>query len=166
MSELKPISRDTIPKALEKAERYRMLNEPFFAESICLDALAADPEHPRALVVYVLSLTDQFKTGAMGGVSNAHAAIEKMKSDFERLYYRGIVAERRAVALLESGPAGASDAAWHHLHEAMGLYEKADAAQQDNTNDDALLRYNTCVRLIAHYRLREPIPESRDYPLE
>ena len=166
MTALKPISRDAIPRALEKAERYRMLNEPFFAESICLDVLLADPEHARALAIYVLSLTDQFKVSATSGVPKAKAAIAKMKTDFERLYYSGIVSERRAVALLERSPAGASAAAWHHLKDAMTFYEKADAAQADATNDDALLRYNTCVRLIAHYRLREPLPESRDFPLE
>ena len=166
MSTLKPISRDAIPRALEKAERYRMLNEPFFAESICLDVLTADPEHARALAIYVLSLTDQFKTSAAGGVPKAKAAIAKLKTDFDRLYYSGIVGERRAVALLERSPAGASAAAWHHLQEAMAFYEKADAAQADATNDDALLRYNTCVRLIAHYRLSEPPPDSRDFPLE
>ena len=166
MSELKPISRDAIPRALEKAVRYRMLNEPFFAESICLDVLTADPEHARALSIYVLSLSDQFKVNATSGVPKARAAIAKMKTEFERLYYAAIVSERRAVALLERSPAGASAAAWHHLQDAMAGYEKADAAQGDATNDDALLRYNTCVRLIAHYRLSAPPPENRDFPLE
>jgi hypothetical protein len=166
MNELKPISRDAIPRALEKAERYRMLNEPFFAESICLDVLACDPEHPRALAIYVLCLTDQFSLGSVGTVPKALAAIELLKSEFERLYYAGIVSERRAVALLEKSPAGASDAAWHHLQDAMALYEKADAAQLDPTNDDALLRYNTCLRLIAHHRLIEPALGRQDYPLE
>ena len=163
---LKPISKDAIPRALEKAERYRMLNEPFFAESICLDVLAADPEHGKALAIYVLSLTDQFKTNASTGIPKAKAAIAKMKTDFDKLYYAGIVSERRAVALLERSPAGASAAAWFHLKDAMGFYEKADAVQADQTNDDALLRYNTCLRLISHYRLTEPPPESRDFPLE
>jgi hypothetical protein len=33
--DLKPISIASIPRALEKAERYRLLNEPEQAESIC-----------------------------------------------------------------------------------------------------------------------------------
>ena len=32
--DLKSISTDAVPKALEKAERYRLLNEPSLAESI------------------------------------------------------------------------------------------------------------------------------------
>jgi hypothetical protein len=38
----KPITRAAIPAAVEKAERYRLLNEPDGAESICLDVLALD----------------------------------------------------------------------------------------------------------------------------
>ena len=45
MSDLKALSREAIPAALEKAERYRLLNEPGEAESICLDILQADPEN-------------------------------------------------------------------------------------------------------------------------
>ena len=41
MFELKPLSREAIPRALEKAERYRLLNEPAEAESICLRRPAA-----------------------------------------------------------------------------------------------------------------------------
>jgi hypothetical protein len=163
---LKPISKESIPRALDKAERYRLLNEPFFAESICLDVLAVDPADQRALVIYVLALADQFATGFEGGASRAKTAIDKMKSDYDRLYYSGIVAERRATAILERGGYGIAAAAWHHIHEAMEMYEKADAAQTDNTNDDAILRYNTCVRLIEVHRLAEPAPDTDHYPLE
>ncbi len=46
MFELKPLSGSAIPAALEKAERYRLLNEPAEAESICRDVLKADPDEP------------------------------------------------------------------------------------------------------------------------
>ena len=52
------------------------------------------------------------------------------------------------------------------LQDAMGAYEKADGLQADATNDDALLRYNTCVRLIEAHRLTEPTEDRSDYPLE
>ena len=58
--ELKPISKAGIQEALEKAELYRLLNEPSLAESICLDVLQTDPENQPALVVLLLPLTDQF----------------------------------------------------------------------------------------------------------
>ena len=37
---LKKISPDGVPHALDRAERYRLLNEPVQAESICRDVLA------------------------------------------------------------------------------------------------------------------------------
>lgn len=165
MTTLKPISKESIPRALKKAEQYRLLNEPFFAESICLDVLAIEPEHQHALVIYVLALADQFGTGTEG-VTRARAAIEKLTSSYDRLYYAGIVAERRGTAVLERGGYGVAAAAWHHITDAMDLYEKADAAQEDATNDDAVLRYNTCVRLIQAHRLTEPSKDDHEHPLE
>ena len=50
MFELKRLSEDAIPAALEKALRYRLLNEPAEAESICHDVLHIDPENQQALV--------------------------------------------------------------------------------------------------------------------
>ena len=60
MFELKPIEKGSIPRAIEKAERYRLLNEPVEAESICRDILDVDPENQKALVVLLLAITDQF----------------------------------------------------------------------------------------------------------
>ena len=164
--ECKPLAREAVPRALEKAERYRLLNEPFFAESICLDVLAVEPESPQALVSYVLALTDQFGSShADGGARRAMAAAEKLPSEYERTYYAGIVHERRGVAYAEAGGMGAKDAAWEHITDAMELYEKAIALRPAG-NDDAILRYNTCVRLIDAHRLTQPSSERNEYPLE
>ncbi len=57
MFQLKLISKDTIPRALAKAERYRLLNEPQEAESICLDILCVEPDHHEALVMLLLAIT-------------------------------------------------------------------------------------------------------------
>ena len=51
MFELKPLSHEGIPAALEKAMRYRLLNEPGEAESICHDVLRIDPDNQQALVI-------------------------------------------------------------------------------------------------------------------
>ena len=45
MFELKPLSPDSIPNALEKAKHYRLLNEPWQAESIFRDILNIEPNH-------------------------------------------------------------------------------------------------------------------------
>jgi hypothetical protein len=60
MFELKPLSPDAIPAALEKANQYRLLNEPGAAESICLDILAIDPGNQEALINIVLAMSDRF----------------------------------------------------------------------------------------------------------
>ena len=60
--ELKTLHAEALPRALEKAERYRLLNEPSEAESICLDVLAIDRDNQAALVTLLLALTDQFET--------------------------------------------------------------------------------------------------------
>src|ERR1700716_1498828 len=96
MSELKALSKEAIPAALEKAIRYRLLNEPGEAESICLDVLQADPENQEAIITLLLALTDRFEKGY--GVSNTQEKelLARIKSDYDRAYYAGIVAERRA----------------------------------------------------------------------
>jgi hypothetical protein len=58
----KVISTDAVAKAVEKAEHYRLLNDPEQAESICLDVLAVAPDHQIALRVLLLAMTDQFGT--------------------------------------------------------------------------------------------------------
>ena len=64
MFELKPLHSDAVQAALARAERYRLLNEPSEAESICLDILAVDPDNQPARIMLLLSLTDQFDSAA------------------------------------------------------------------------------------------------------
>ena len=63
MFEPKPISIEAIPNALAKAERYRLLNEPREAESICRDVLEVDADNQEAIATLVLALTDQSGNG-------------------------------------------------------------------------------------------------------
>jgi hypothetical protein len=123
--------------------------------------LAIEPDNQRALVTYVLAVADGFSTGAENA-QRAKAAIERITDAHDRFYYAGIIAERRATAILERGGFGAGTAAWHHIQEAMSLYLEADPLQKDASNDDAVLRYNTCVRLIEAHRLTEPARDERE----
>jgi len=144
----KPISRDAIPSALLKAERYRLLNEPGEAESICLDVLQIEPDNQDALVMLVLALTDQFPHQPSPGLaSRADDYIRLLSDPYEREYYAGIVRERRAKAALlrDSFHASASAAGW--LHEALACFERAQALKPAH-NDDAVLRWNACARLL------------------
>src|SRR4029453_1246945 len=106
MSELKTLHKDAIPAALEKAERYRLLNEPGEAESICLDVLHADPENQTALITLLLAVTDRFGKGYGGSDPQAKEFLSRLTGDYERAYYTGILAERRAKAKLAQGTPG------------------------------------------------------------
>jgi len=155
MLHLKPISRDAVPAALAKAERYRLLNEPAEAESICRDVLEIDPQNHHARITLLLALTDQF--GHRRGVSHVHAEklIADLPDDFERAYYAGLICERWAKSQLDGGTPGHVVFEW--LHQALEWYEKAEPLSPPG-NDDAILRWNTCVRLLQaneHVRPRD-----------
>src|SRR5262249_42688902 len=122
MHEFKSISRDSIPLALEKAERYRLLNEPAQAESICLDVLAVDPENQRALVSLLLALTEQFPTGSADCFHQAQAVVARLPGEYERLYYSGIICERRGYACAVGGGVGSSTTAYQWIREALDFY--------------------------------------------
>ncbi len=149
MFELKPITRDGVAAALQKVERYRLLNDPSSAESICLDVLAVDPENQQALVALLLARTDQFGEGQLAaGVERAREVLPRLKDDYRRAYYAGIICERRGKAQLASRTPGAGSMAYDWLREAMEWYEKAEAMRPPG-NDESILRWNTCARILA-----------------
>lgn len=165
MFQLKRISRDSIPGALEKAERYRLINEPGLAESICLDILEADPQNARAITIQLLAITDQFNASSSGDVSRARQLLPRLQSEYEKNYYAGIICEREGLAIFSRGMAGSLYAVYEWLNEAMDFFEKAEAIRPPG-NDDAILRWNTCVRLIMRHDL-QPINEKYvEPPLE
>jgi hypothetical protein len=158
--DLKPISIAAIPRALEKAERYRLLSEPEQAESICLDILDAEPDNQGALI---LALTDQFgKAGAPVSAQRASDYLAGLTDEYQRNYYGGIIRERQAWAYLRRGMARAS--AFDTFREAMDRFEKAAALRPDG-DDEALLRWNACVRTIRRANL-QPRPEEPEQLLE
>src|SRR4029434_5346920 len=124
MFELKPLSHDAIPAALEKAVRYRLLNEPGEAESICHDVLRVDPGNQQALVILLLALTDRFGKGYAVGVTQAQDILPLIRDEYERTYYAGILCERRAKVQLQQGGLGSGFNAYELLSEAMAHYEK------------------------------------------
>ena len=148
--ELKTITSDGLHAAIDRAEHYRLLNQPVQAQSICHDALAVDPSNQRALVVLVLAMTDEFTTGG-SSASGAKKHAMQLSDEYERSYYNGIIAEREAHALLSKGPSAAF--AYDGFREAMEWFEKA-AELRPEGNDDAILRWNSCVRTIRDLDLR------------
>lgn len=165
MFDLKPLSKDAIPAALEKAMRYRLLNEPAEAESICHDVLAVQPDHQPALTTLLLSITDRFDCGYAVGVPKAQEVLTRLRDPYERAYYAGIIVERRAKAFLKQNTPGAEFDACELLGEAMSWYEKAERLRPTG-NDDALLRWNACARIITANKLEPRSAESSELPLE
>jgi hypothetical protein len=145
--ELKRLSAGALPRALELAEHYRLLNEPWPAESICLDILEVEPAHQQALTVLLRAYCDQFAHDTGGAVQRAKDAAALLTDAYERAYYSGLILERRAKARLDQRAPGAGFVAYEWLREAMGWYEKAEALRPAG-NDAALLRWNTCARML------------------
>jgi hypothetical protein len=153
MFELKKISAEGVSDAIEKAERYRLLNEPRLAESICLDILEVDPSNNKAIVTMLLAITDEFNSSSPADVSEARQLLPRLSGEYERCYYGGIICERKGKSLLGKNIPEGIYIIYEWLLDAMELYEKAETMRPAG-NDDALLRWNTCARLIARYRLK------------
>jgi hypothetical protein len=146
MYELKPLSPEVVGRALEKAERYRLLNEPAEAESICLDVLRVDSDSQPALIMLLLARTDQFDDLA-GDVAAAQEVLPRLRGEYERAYYAGIIRERQAKSQLKRAVPGMAAVAREGLIRAMGHYERAETLRPAG-NDDALLRWNACARML------------------
>jgi hypothetical protein len=159
MRELKALSLDAVEAALAKAERYRLLNEPEEAESICLDVIAVDPDNQAAHIVLLLARTDQFGNSP-GAHGRAREVLSSLQSEYDRAYYGGIIAERLAKAQVARG--GASLGAYEWLVEAMNFFERADDLRPTG-NDDARLRWNACARFLErHPHLRPSIDDRTE----
>jgi len=165
MFKLKPLSKEGIAPALEKAERYRLLNEPREAESICSDILDIEPENQKALVVLLLSITDQFGDGKAVEVKHARELLPRLRDEYERAYYGGIICERQGKAVLSRGLPGHKSQAYDWLRDAMDFFEKAESIRPPK-NDDAILRWNTCARIMIDNRLEPGREESTEPFLE
>src|SRR5262245_1230060 len=143
--EFKIISKSGIPEALAKAKHYRYLNQAEEAESICRDILTADPENQMALRQLGLAITDQFTGSISDRFNDAHSCFEKLTNPYERSYYLGIVNERRAKAQLRAGHRSPTLRA--SFESALSFFEEAEKVRPTG-NDDALLRWNRCLRLM------------------
>lgn len=155
MVKLKRISPNGIDTALDKADTYRLLNEPLHAESICLDVVEVQPDNQRALITLLLSLTDQFPTKLYNAFQDAEQILPRLTAEYDQVYYEGIVNERWASTQLARGTASKSLATW--IDKAMRCYERAESLS-DGDNPDPILRWNTCARLQQQITAAEPAP--------
>ena len=146
---LKPMSKDAVPAALAKAERYRLLNEPGEAESICLDILQVDPQNEDALVMMLLALTDQFphdsSSKTAGTSQRARRPVWRRRTTARITRASSANGARKSSCSAIDSVRRRSPIEW--LREAMAFYERAEAVRPPH-NDDSLLRWNACARLL------------------
>ena len=159
MTDLKPLSPDAVEAALERAEQYRLLNEATEAESISRDVLRVDPDNQAALVLLLLSLSDQLEEHLASSFNTAKDLLSGLTDEYARIYYHGLLCERRARAHWRQGGHGSGQITYDWLKRAMDLYEEAEPLRPPG-NDDAILRWNACVRSMGRHR--EIRPASRD----
>ncbi|MDD2390486.1 MAG: hypothetical protein PHP23_12240 [Desulfobacterales bacterium] len=147
MFELKRLSNESVPRAIEKAEHYRLLKEPVESESICRDILEIDPDNQRAITTLVLALTDQFgQRQNPDAFREASEIVNRLSDEYRKLYYTGIILERRAKAYINQGAPGAGQVAYEWFARAMSCFQKAMELSPAE-NEDAILRWNSCVRI-------------------
>lgn len=147
--DLKPLSPSAVPRALKKAQQYRLLNEPGAAESICLDILAIDPNNQGALITIVLAMSDRFGKDYAVGESLIYGFVTRIQDEYARAYYTGIIYERRAKTALRSDGLNA----YELFRQAMDWFEKAEELRGTG-NDDPILRWNECARIIIANKLQ------------
>ena len=154
MTELKKISREAIPRAVQKAERYRLLNQSWATESICLDILDVEAGNQQVLVMLLLALTDQFAAETYELTRRAQALLGRITDPYQRAYYEGIIHERLAHAQLAHTALQAEAMAYESLRSAMDAFERAEGLRAAG-NDDSILRWNTCARTMERLRMVE-----------
>ena len=163
MAEFKSISPDAVPLALEKAERYRLLNEPHEAESICRDILEVDPANRQARISLVLALTDEIPHES-GAFTSAMEAMSGLETEYDRSYYSGIAWERRAKASYAAGGVGSGGYVYDWTIRALQLFGAAEHLRPAG-NDDAILRWNACVRFLERHKELRPKMEEAPEPI-
>jgi len=163
MFELKPISHDSVAGALAKSERYRLLNEPGEAESICRDILEIEPGNQQALISLLLALTDQLPVNSRA-FADALTIVERLDAPYDRAYYAGIAWERRAKARHDGSGHSSHRYAYDWLMNALDLFEKAEHLRAPG-NDDAVLRWNACIRYLGCHKELAPTAEEAPEPI-
>lgn len=165
MADLKPISKKAIPAALEKARHYRLLNQPWQAESICRDILRTDPENQNVIYTLVLAITDQFEEGKFkSSLAKAMEMVSKLSDKYQTEYCTGLIYERQALSAYKRRTPRAGYIAFEYLQRAMKHYELAEKIRPAN-DDESVLRWNACVRLIQKHKLKASSEERGTEPL-
>lgn len=152
MLQFKHIPKESIPEAIAKAKHYRLLNEPWQAESICRDILRIEPNHQETLVILLLSITDQFDAHVcMTSIIEAKKLCKSMQSKYEKWFYKALVEECSGKASLKRDTPRSEYIAYEYYSKAIEFYEKSEK-NQPKGNLDCILRRNACIRAINKFK--------------
>ena len=133
-------------EALAKAELYRFLNEPEEAESICHDVLAVVPAPPaRASAVGTWRSPINSPAPRRPHVERPKLHSRQLNDPYEHALLSRLLNERRAKAQLRAGRP--PHTLLPLLEEAMRCFAEAEKIRPAG-NDEAILRWNRCVRLL------------------
>ncbi len=105
----------------------------------------------------LLALTDQFGHGVTA--ARARDVLRRISGDYEQAYYGGIISERIAHSQLRQASPNSAFTAYDAFRKAMELYERAEELRPPG-NDDAILRWNTCARMLMRNQNLRPRPED------
>ena len=143
------ISKSNIKPALERANQYRLLLQPELAISICIDILAVDTNNQDAIIIYILALTDNISEGKND--KKILEVISLLDTEYRKKYYKAIYYERKGIAFMKGSMS--KSFAYDLFIKAIELYKLArDISPKDD--DNATLRYNSCVRSIENNNLK------------
>lgn len=159
MPELRKLSPDSVSPAIEKARHYRLLNQPEQAESICLDVLEIDPDNQPALIILLLARTDQLDDDNPSMLGKCREVIGRLEMEYHKSYYQALLCERQAMQLLKRRGRRSSLVAYQWFGDAIKHYETAIELKPAD-DDEAILRWNFCNRIIERHCLRELDPEE------
>ncbi|MEW6671671.1 MAG: hypothetical protein AB1427_08200 [Thermodesulfobacteriota bacterium] len=166
MFTFKKIELGDIPAALERAERYRLVDEPSAAESVCHDILAVDPNNQPALVNLLLALAAQFKEELFPAYNRALEVQARLATPYQKAFYLGIIYERRAKAHLRKRGFSTGRVAYEWFQKAMAAYEQAIAIRPEG-NPDSILRWNSCARILTEDKeVEKPSAKTSESMLE
>ena len=141
--------------------RHGFIASPTSRSAQAADILATDPDNQGAIILLLLSLSDQFTDNIPENLDKAWSLLPRLKDDYLQAYYQGLLFERQARVYMRRASPGSGFSAYDLFCDAMRLYEKA-ARVRPPGNDEALLRWNTCARTIMSSRLQpRPIDDFR-----
>lgn len=100
----------------------------------------------KRFLTLLLSITDEFDRELAASLNDAKSLLPKINGAYERLYYEGIINERWGNAQLSKR--GQASVGWYRA--AMRCYAKSEELSEPD-NDDAVLRWNSCVRIMQRY---------------